>query len=283
MISKEDDCIKQNITEMVSCIMEPAPEQWGLRGDPFFWEELRQHFDKIPMPYDEWHLTLDIYRLFSQVTNGEWLSKAGNIFVEKYAHGGMSSGHLSGSFWRDQMIPLLMERYHNWIYQHTGTFTREIGGLGYRYVAEKRESYYLLKLQRWQEESDGWGDRFPPGWVDWDSDIHIYADLESAQRDGNRFLVEHAECKLLQMENRNVVWFWNTSESNVAKQPADNLVIYDESFSELWNLRTFLNRIELCVAVSQIDNRTIRFITFMGIAYVMDVYSFEILENHITK
>lgn len=78
MISEEKNGIEQNVTEMVSCIMDPTPEQWGLLGDPFFWEELRQHFDKIPMPYDEWHLTLDIYRLFSQVTNGEWLSKAGN-------------------------------------------------------------------------------------------------------------------------------------------------------------------------------------------------------------
>ena len=155
--------------------------------------------------------------------------------------------------------------------------------MGYRYVAEKRESYYLLKLQRWQEESNGWGDRFPPGWVDWDSDIHMYADLESAQRDGNRFLVKHAECKILQMENRNVVWFWNTSESNVAKQSADNLIIYDERFSEMWNLHTLLNRVEMCVGVSQIEKRTIRFTTFMGISYVMDVSRFEILEKHITK
>lgn len=283
MISAEKDCTDQNATEMVSCIMEPTPDRWGLRGDPFFWEELRQHFDKIPMPYDEWNLKLDIYRLFSQVTNGEWLSKAGYVFVAKYAHGGMSSGKLCGDFWRDEAIPLLMERYHNWVYQHTGTFTKEIGGLEYRYVAEKREGCYFLRLQRWQEESDGWGDRFPPGWVDWDEDIHIYADLESARRDGNRFLVEHAECKLLQMEDRNVVWFWNESESNVAKQPIDNLIIYDESFSELWNLHTSLNRIELCVAVSQMEKRTIRFITFIGMSYVMDVYSFEILEKHITK
>lgn len=283
IIPTEKGCIDQNITEMVSCIMEPTPERWGLRGDPFFWEELRQHFDMIPMPYDEWNLKLDIYRLFSQVTNGEWLSKAGNVYVAKYAHDGMSSGHLSGYFWRNEMIPILMERYHNWVYQHTGTFTKETRGLEYRYVAEKKEGCYLLKLQRWQEESSGWGDRFPPGWVDWDADLHIYADLESAQRDGNRFLVEHTECKLLQMENRNVVLFWNKSESNVAKQPTGNLVIYDDSFSELWNLNTFLNRIELCVGVSQMEKRTIRFVTFLGMAYVMDVYSFEILETYYTK
>lgn len=36
MISEEKNGIEQNVTEMVSCIMEPTPEQWGLRGDPFF-------------------------------------------------------------------------------------------------------------------------------------------------------------------------------------------------------------------------------------------------------
>ena len=142
----------------------------------------------------------------------------------------MSGGGLSGSFWRDQMIPILMERYHDRVYQYTGTFTKEIEGLKYRYVAEKRECCYFLRLQKWKEECNGWGDRFPSGWADWDSDTHIYADLESSQRDGNIFLVEHAECKLLQMENR-----------------------------------------------------TIRFVTFIGIAYVMDVCSFEILETHMTK
>ena len=280
MYSIEKNGIEQN--EMVSCIMQPTPERWGLRGDPFFWEELRQHFDKIPMPYDEWNLKLDIYRLFAQVTDGEWLSEAGNVFVKKYDHGGMSGGGLDGSFWRDQMIPLLMDRYHDRVYRYTGTFTKEIKGLKHRYVAEKRACCYFLRLQQWEEERDGWGDRFPPGWADWDKDTHIYADLESAQMDGNRFLVEHAECELLQMENRNVVWFRNRS-SNAAQLPTDNLVIYDERFSELWNLRTFLNRVESCVEVNQVDKRTIRFVTFIGTAYVMDVYNFEILETHITK
>jgi hypothetical protein len=43
--------------------------------------------------------------------SGQPLSSKGAIRVERFAHGGMSSGMVSPEFWRDEAVPLLLERY----------------------------------------------------------------------------------------------------------------------------------------------------------------------------
>ena len=43
---------------------------------------------------------------------GEQLSVECKPFVKEYDNGGMSSGVLSGRFWVENGIPLLVERYH---------------------------------------------------------------------------------------------------------------------------------------------------------------------------
>ena len=85
-------------------------EQYGFRGDPYFWGYLEAYFAKIEFPYSETWLTDDIYRLFAEVS-GEQLSADVAPYVEQFAHGGMSSGRLNGEFWVNRAIPLLIERY----------------------------------------------------------------------------------------------------------------------------------------------------------------------------
>lgn len=50
--------------------------------------------------------------MFAELT-GESLEGDDPVFVEKYKHGGMSSGQVSREFWRDSALPLLMLR-HGW-------------------------------------------------------------------------------------------------------------------------------------------------------------------------
>jgi len=38
-------------------------------------------------------------------------SEQDSFFVEKFSHGGMSSGHIAPQFWREQVIPLIQIRY----------------------------------------------------------------------------------------------------------------------------------------------------------------------------
>lgn len=104
------------MTRYLSEIFKERPEQYGLRGDPLFWDYLEEYFSKVEFPYSERQLTDDIYRLFVQVSK-EQLHTEARPYVEEFAHGGMSSGYLSGEFWINKGIPLLVSRYRKVVKQ----------------------------------------------------------------------------------------------------------------------------------------------------------------------
>ena len=93
----------------VSAIFEDIPSSWGLRGDPYFWEDLKQHFENYKLPYSVRDFETEVSKFFYEIS-GEPLTKDCKVYIAKYAHGGMSSGMVSGSFWLDHGIPLLVER-----------------------------------------------------------------------------------------------------------------------------------------------------------------------------
>jgi len=92
-------------------LFKKEPIQWGLRGDPYLWMEMGEYFSTVQIPSSVSDLEKEIERAFLLFT-GKTLSHRENFFVEKYAHGGMSSGGISPEFWRNQAIPLLIERYN---------------------------------------------------------------------------------------------------------------------------------------------------------------------------
>tara|TARA_R110000744_G_scaffold35055_2_gene81407 strand:- start:4371 stop:4721 length:351 start_codon:yes stop_codon:yes gene_type:complete len=78
------------------------PQTWGARGEPYLWEDIRQHAidNDIQLPDSIEKLPVLVHSVFNNLTlhtvnEREW------FFVEKYAHGGMSSGHIDPSGWRD--------------------------------------------------------------------------------------------------------------------------------------------------------------------------------------
>lgn len=267
--------------QKLSNIFIKKPEQWGFRGDPFFWEDLKQYFDTIDMPYDEWELTKDIYRLFYEITR-ERLTLEATPYVEKYAHGGMSDGKVRGCFWIKQGIPFLMEEYHNWLSENQGTYFKEIPSTEVRYVVEKRADAYVLKLQKW-DDGQGWNYQFPPGWGEYDCEIHLYSDADAAKRTGNFYLVTHAKCKKYEIHDRIIVWYWNDGESRADKLPVDNLLMYDNDYNEVWSMREFLNRKEMCTGVSIDGDKSFWFQTFCGVAYQIDIENLSEIKHMITK
>ena len=34
----------------VSQVFDPKPEQWGLRGDPYLWDELKEKLEHVELP-----------------------------------------------------------------------------------------------------------------------------------------------------------------------------------------------------------------------------------------
>ena len=103
---------EDNEKHIIENIFNPTPKQWGLRGDPYLWESLRNHFEQVGLPREIDEFEIELIKLFKSKTSKSIFDKE-SVFVEGYAHGGMSSGHISIDKWRDEFIPLLMERFSN--------------------------------------------------------------------------------------------------------------------------------------------------------------------------
>jgi len=81
-----------------------------LRGDPYLWREMRLHFEQTPLPATADELDTLIEVTFETLT-GHSISAKQPFFIERFSHGGMSSGQVSPDFWRDTVIPLIRARY----------------------------------------------------------------------------------------------------------------------------------------------------------------------------
>lgn len=91
-------------------IFQDEPGQWGLRGDPHLWRELRATLGERPLPETEAQLAALLRQSYALLT-GAPLAGQGPVFVERFSHGGMSSGHVSPQFWAETALPLLLARY----------------------------------------------------------------------------------------------------------------------------------------------------------------------------
>ncbi len=96
----------------VSVIFEEKPQQWGLRGDPYLWEEMSKEFSTVPINISLEDFIEEYKRIFEKLT-GTPLTRDCHLFISEFAHVGMSSGQICGEFWNDKALPLLSERLKN--------------------------------------------------------------------------------------------------------------------------------------------------------------------------
>lgn len=94
----------------VSIIFKPKPNTWGLRGDPYLWDELERVFAAIPLPCSKTCFIGHFEKFFLELTNHQFKKDDKSFEVKKYAHGGMSSGWISMEFWQKEGLPLLLNR-----------------------------------------------------------------------------------------------------------------------------------------------------------------------------
>lgn len=99
-------------TYTLSALFQPAPIQWGLRGDPYLWQEMSETLATLPLPPSEAQLAAILDDTFERLVGLSPDSTQSSVFVERHSHGGMSSGGISLVFWRDNGLPLLLARYH---------------------------------------------------------------------------------------------------------------------------------------------------------------------------
>ena len=90
-------------------LFDPAPDGWGLRGDPYLWLEMRGALNHVSIPAQADALRPLISSLFFVLTGAELTSQV-EVRVSRFERGGMSSGMVSGQFWNNTFIPMLQER-----------------------------------------------------------------------------------------------------------------------------------------------------------------------------
>ncbi|MBV9790905.1 MAG: hypothetical protein JOZ51_22110 [Chloroflexi bacterium] len=91
-------------------LFESQPWQWGLRGDPYLWRDMQAHLAEHAYPPTEAVFMSLLEQTYQQLT-GVPLTNREPLFIERYSHGGMSSGYISPQFWSDTAFPLLRSRY----------------------------------------------------------------------------------------------------------------------------------------------------------------------------
>lgn len=92
-------------------IFETPHVGWGSRGNPYFWEYLKNHFpdgmtmEKLENWIKEQHI----------IVTGQELTMDSSVYVEEFSHGGMSSGVIYGEWWYTVGIPLLKRRLSEYL------------------------------------------------------------------------------------------------------------------------------------------------------------------------
>ena len=94
----------------LSRIFEERPESWGFRGDPYFWDYLKERAETMdnlsPDDLETW-----IKKEYRSLSGKDMTDKYGDFAViEQFAHGGMSSGGVDNLWWMNEGIPLLKSR-----------------------------------------------------------------------------------------------------------------------------------------------------------------------------
>ena len=92
----------------LSLIFDIKPKQWGLRGDPYLWDEMQKQCIGESVDTDAYGIAEFVSEYFEKAT-GMPLTYDAKTHVERFAHGGMSSGYVSGQFWIAKGIPLLID------------------------------------------------------------------------------------------------------------------------------------------------------------------------------
>lgn len=116
----DPDAVESNATApptprlpTVAALFDDEPEQWGLRGDPFLWRELAGELGAVELPQSASELATILEAAFHERVGTSLDSTEESVVVQRFSKGGMSSGHVSLVFWRDEVFPLLLERYRS--------------------------------------------------------------------------------------------------------------------------------------------------------------------------
>jgi molybdenum cofactor cytidylyltransferase len=93
----------------MSTLFHKKPPRWGLRGDPYLWEEMQASFEGVPIPKSKRLFEQNIADAFEKLA-GRSIELEGVFVVDRFKHGGMSSGGIDPTFWLEKAVPFLWEQ-----------------------------------------------------------------------------------------------------------------------------------------------------------------------------
>ena len=94
----------------LSVIFEEKPQRWGFRGDPYFWDYLKERAEEMDLLSPD-ELEAWIKQEYFSVARKALTDQYGDYaVVRQFAHGGMSSGGVDNLWWINEGIPLLKSR-----------------------------------------------------------------------------------------------------------------------------------------------------------------------------
>lgn len=102
---------KESLTQ-ASALFQMSPRQWGYRGDPYLWREIKERLVGVACPATQADLKVIVLARFEELT-GFQVSHPEDIYIERFSHGGMSNGMVCTEYWRESAIPLLCSRMEN--------------------------------------------------------------------------------------------------------------------------------------------------------------------------
>src|SRR3989338_1449962 len=93
---------------------EPIGYQWGLRGDPHFWEILKTHYSQLPKPVaNQEEFLAEFEKVSVEYCGANILTSAENMLsVKNIPRGGMSGGWICQKYWKNTAVPELLKRLH---------------------------------------------------------------------------------------------------------------------------------------------------------------------------
>jgi hypothetical protein len=97
--------------KQVDDLFDPEPMRWGLRGDPWVWQAMRDHLTGTYLPPTIGEAEAMLYAAFNRIVGVDLATEmAASVYRAEFAHGGMSSGQIHLDTWRAELMPLLVDR-----------------------------------------------------------------------------------------------------------------------------------------------------------------------------
>lgn len=88
--------------------------KWGLRGDPYLWDELKKSVISHSEFSSEDEFIEFIEQKFNELTKkGKISDDRTKVFIDSFQSEGMSGGLVSLTAWKERLLPLLSERFKN--------------------------------------------------------------------------------------------------------------------------------------------------------------------------